>query len=131
MRRRAGKGRTPSIGRLVPGILCAVKRRKGKEDGFFLVVFFFIDIFGNAERGADEGRSVTPRIGGRRHIFLGLVTGEWCVKGRRKNRQQREQHREGLHKDAMEAGLTQNQPLPTRQFQHVFTFGEGPRHVKH
>ena len=125
MRREAREGGKPGIGRLVFGIRGAVKRRKGEEGGFFLVCFF-IEVFGNAERGADEGRSVAPRISGRRDIFLEFVAGERRVEGRRKNRQQREQHQEGLRKAAMEAGLTQNEPLSTRQFQHFITSRKAP-----
>lgn len=112
MHREVGEGGKPGIGRLVFGIRGAVERRKGEEGGFFLVCFF-IEVFGNAERGADKGRSVAPRSSGRRDIFLEFAAGERRVEGRRKKRQQREQHQEGLRKAAMEVGLTQNEPLNT------------------
>ncbi|MEO3431756.1 hypothetical protein [Inquilinus sp. CAU 1745] len=124
------KGR-PDIGRLISGILGAMERRKVEEGGFFLVCFcFFLEFFGNAERGAAGVRGVTPRIGGRRDVFLEPVAGARRVEGRRKRRQQREQRQEDLRKAAMEAGLTQNEPLSARRFQRFFTFEDGPRHVK-
>ena len=96
------------------GIRGAPERRKGEEGGFFLVLFL-VEFFGDAERGADGGRGVAPWIGGRRDIFLEFVAGERRVEGRRKNREEREQHQEDLREAAMEAGLTQNEPLSTRQ----------------
>ena len=104
-----GEGGKPGIDRLVFGILGAVKRRKS-EEGRFFPVCFFVEVFGNAERGADKGRGIAPRISGRRDIFLEFAAGERRVEGRRKYRQQREQHQEGLRKAAMEAGLTQDEP---------------------
>ena len=116
MRGEAGKGGKPGFDRLIFGIRGAVERRQGEESGFFRVLFF-LDILGYAERGAEGGLGIAPRIGGRRDIFLEFIAGERRVEGRRKDRQQREQHQEDPRKAAMEAGLTQNEPLSTRRFQ--------------
>src|SRR3546814_120073 len=122
MRREMRERGRPGIGRLIFGIRGAMERPKGGEGGVFLawlfLIRFFLEVFGNAERGADGDRSVAPRIGGCRDVLLEFVAGERRVEGRRKDRQQREQRQEDLRKAAMEAGLTQNEPLPTRQFQH-------------
>ena len=113
MPREAGNRGKPDIARPIFGIRGALQRRKGEEGGFFPVCFF-LEIFGNAERSGDEGRSVALRIGGRRDIFLELVAGERRVEHRRKDRRQRDQHQEDLGKAAMEAGLAQDEPLSTR-----------------
>ena len=128
----AGERGKPGSGCPVFVIRNAVERRKGGQGGFFLVsrVFLILEVFGGAEEGTGEGCGAVPRIGGRRDVFVGVVAGERRVEGWRKDRQQREQHQEDLRKAAMEAGLTQNEPRSTRQFQHFSTFGKGFRHVK-
>lgn len=131
MRREVREKGRPGICRSIFRLLGAMERRKIEEDDFFLVCFrFFLEFFGNAERGTAGDCSVTQRIGGRRDVFLEFVAGERRVESRRKDRQQREQRQEDLRKAAMEAGLTQNEPLSARRFQRFFTFEDDPRHVK-
>ena len=113
----AGERGKPGSGCPVFVIRNAVERRKGGQGGFFLVsrVFLILEVFGSAEEGTGEGCGAVPRIGGRRDVFVGLVAGQRRVEGWRKDRQQREQHQEDLRKAVMEARLTQNEPLSTRQ----------------
>ena len=73
MRRGAPEGGKPGTGRLIFGARGAVERRKDQKGGLVcsVLVCIVLEVFGNAERGADEGRSVAaPRMGGRRDIFV-------------------------------------------------------------
>ena len=46
-----------------------MKHRKGEEDGLFRV-WFFLEVFRDAQRGAGESRGLARRIGGRRDKLL-------------------------------------------------------------
>jgi hypothetical protein len=129
MRRRARNGGMPGIGRPIFGIGGAVDPRKDEDGGFF-PVRVFLGVLGNAERGAGEDRSIALRIVRLREIIPEFSAGERRVDARRHDRQQCEQHQEDLRKAAMEAGLTQNEPLSTGQISGFLTFEGGSRHVK-
>src|SRR3546814_8297055 len=105
MRRDMRERGRPGIGRLIFGIRGAMERPKVGEGGVFLawlfLIRFFLEVFANAARGADGDRSVAPRLGGFRGVFLEFVAGERRVEGRRMDRPPREHRQEPLRKAAM------------------------------
>ncbi|HWK12764.1 MAG TPA: hypothetical protein VNS02_00080 [Rhizobiaceae bacterium] len=82
------------------------------EDCVFRVRFV-LEILDEAECGADKGRRVVSRIGRGGDMWSEGVIGARRVDDGRKDGQQRDQHQKDLRKAAMEAGLTQNEPLST------------------
>jgi len=112
MRRKAGEGGDPGVRRPICGLRNAAKRRNGVEDRVFRVRFV-LEILDEAECGADKGRRVVSRIGRGGDMWSEGVIGARRVDDGRKDGQQRDQHQKDLRKAAMEAGLTQNEPLST------------------
>jgi len=112
MRRKAGEGGDPCIRRPICGLREAAKQRNGMEDSVFRVCFV-LEILDDAECGADKGRRVVSRIGRGGDMCSERVIGAWRVDSGRKDDQQPDQHQKDLRKAAMEAGLTQNEPLST------------------